>query len=95
MAIDMVAVADLRARISAVLEELQARAGPLYVTQRGRARAVLLSVEGYRALLEQLEYLDDSLEALRARERRASGEERTETWTKMKRELLGRARASR
>jgi len=49
--------------------------GPLYLTQRGKPRAVLLDIDEYRMLIEQLEHLDDSLEAFLARERRERGEE--------------------
>lgn len=74
MAIDLVSVTDLRARITDVMEELQRARRPLYVTQRGQARAVLLSVAEYNALIEQLDYAGDSLEAALARERLAAGE---------------------
>ena len=69
-------VARLRAELAQVLARLGER-GPLYLTQRGAPRAVLLDVDAYRALLEQLEHLDDSLEAVLARERREHGEETT------------------
>ena len=49
------------------------RSGAAYVTQRGQARAVLISVSDYATLLEQLEYRD-SLEVVRAAERRKHGE---------------------
>lgn len=71
---DFVTVAQLRAELAGLLAGLDHDA-PLYVTQRGQARAVLLHVDGYRALVEQLEYLYDALEALLARERRERGEE--------------------
>ena len=57
----MLSVADLRAQLANVLEKLSTNAGPLYVTQRGQARAVLLSVDEYERLTDQLEYLEDSL----------------------------------
>jgi len=82
---DLVNVAQLRARLAQVLDQLQDARPEIYVTQRGEARAVLLSAERYRSLLEQLEYLDDSLEALRARERRESGVEKTLSWDAVKR----------
>ncbi len=68
-----VTVARLRAELADVLAHLDPDR-PLYVLQRGHVRAVLLDVERYRALIEQLEHLDDSLEALLARERRVAGE---------------------
>ena len=72
---DFVTVARLRAEMADVLARLGRDRGPLYLTQRGRPRAVLLDVDEYRALVEQLEHLDDSVEALLARERRERGDE--------------------
>jgi len=95
VAVQMVTVADLRGRLAELLEQLQGARGPLYVTQRGQARAVLLAVEEYDALLDQLEYLDDSLEALRSKERRESGRERTEPLETVMRHLRARGRAPR
>jgi prevent-host-death family protein len=95
MAVRMVTVADLRGRLAELLEQLPQARGPLYVTQRGQARAVLLAVDEYDALLDQLEYLDDSLEALRSKERRESGRERTEPLETVMRHLRARGRVSR
>lgn len=95
VAMELVSVAALRARLSRVLGEMRAKRGPLYVTQRGEASAVLLAVDEYHALLEQLEYLDDSLEALRARERREAGREGTRPWSTVKRQRRGRGRVPR
>ena len=75
MTSDFVTVARLRAEMADVLARLGRDRGPLYLTQRGRPRAVLLDVDEYRALVEQLEHLDDSVEALLARERRERGDE--------------------
>ncbi|HEV2249407.1 MAG TPA: type II toxin-antitoxin system Phd/YefM family antitoxin [Candidatus Limnocylindria bacterium] len=95
MAIAMVSVADLRARLAELIEQLRTDRSPLYVTQRGQARAVLLAVEDYDGLLDQLEYLDDSLEALRAKERRESGRERSEPLDAVMRQLRKRGRVPR
>ena len=92
----MLTVAALRGRLAATLKDLD---GPAFVTQRGEARAVLLPVDAYSALVAQLEYLDDSLEVLLAREQRERGEDGTRPWKDVRRELLsapsptGRARA--
>lgn len=88
-------VAELRVKLSRVLREITGKGGGLYVTQRGEARAVLLSVDEYHALVEQLEYLDDTLEALRARERRTSGREARRPLAAVVRERRGRGRVSR
>ena len=74
MANEFMTVARLRAEMADVLARL-GHDGPLYLTQRGKPRAVLLDIDEYRVLIEQLEHLDDSLEALMARERRERGEE--------------------
>ena len=95
MGIAMVSVADLRARLAELLEQLQKDRAPLYVTQRGQVRAVLLAVDEYDALLEQLEFLDDSLEALRSKERRESGRERSEPLDTVMRQLRKRGRVPR
>lgn len=44
---EIVPVSDLRQDVAAVLRRLQASREPLVITQRGRAAAVLLSVEAY------------------------------------------------
>jgi len=73
---EFMTVARLRAEMADVLARL-GRDGPFYLTQRGKPRAVLLGIDEYRTLVEQLEHLDDSLEALVARERRERGEEKS------------------
>jgi prevent-host-death family protein len=72
---EFITVAELRAQMARILARLGKGRGHLYLTQRGRPRAVLLDVDEYRRLIDQLEYLDDSLEVLLAREREARGEE--------------------
>lgn len=74
VAIEMVSVAELRAELSSVLEKLQKAHRPVYVTQRGRPRAVLVSLDEYNALIERLEYLDDSIEGMLGEQRRLAGE---------------------
>ena len=44
---DIVPVTDLRQDAAAVLKKLQGSASPLVVTQRGRAIAVLQSIDAY------------------------------------------------
>ena len=57
---EIVPISDLRQDVAAVLKRLQASREPFVITQRGRAAAVLLSVEAYqkgereRALLQML-----------------------------------------
>jgi PHD/YefM family antitoxin component YafN of YafNO toxin-antitoxin module len=59
---------DLRARLGRELDELKERPDGLYVSKRGRLTAVLLDVDRYAELIDRLEYLEDSLAALDARE---------------------------
>lgn len=57
---DIIPVTDLRQDAAAVLKKLQGSLGPLVVTQRGRAIAVIQSIDAYekseheRALLKLL-----------------------------------------
>ena len=57
---EIIPVTDLRQDAAGILKRLQQSAGPLVVTQRGRAIAVIQSVEAYerseheRLLLRQL-----------------------------------------
>lgn len=44
---ELVPVSDLRQDVAAVLKQLQNSREPLVITQRGRAAAVLLSIEAY------------------------------------------------
>ncbi|HEX5132862.1 MAG TPA: type II toxin-antitoxin system Phd/YefM family antitoxin [Candidatus Krumholzibacteria bacterium] len=53
----IVPVTDLRQDAAAVLREVQESGEPLYVTQRGRAAAVLLSIEAYERSLHERELL--------------------------------------
>ena len=65
MAIRIVGVRRLRDEIASVLDELS-EVGVIIVTQRGEGRAVLVDLDRYNELLERLEYLEDSLDALQA-----------------------------
>ncbi len=62
---DIVAVTDLRQDAAAILKKLQGSAGPLVVTQRGRAIAVLQSIDAY----EKSEHERDLLHLLAAGEK--------------------------
>jgi prevent-host-death family protein len=93
MAVELITVAALRARLADIIRQLESSQRPVYVTQRGEAKAVLVGVESYHALVEQIEYLHDSLTVLEAKERRESGRERTRPWSAVKRSLRGRVPA--
>ena len=66
----IVTAEDLRARLGRELDALRESEEALYVSKRGRLAGVLLDADRYAELLERLEYLEDSLAALQAREDR-------------------------
>ncbi len=53
----IVPVTDLRQDAAAVLKRLQASSEPLVITQRGRAAAVLISLEAYERSRQERELL--------------------------------------
>jgi prevent-host-death family protein len=61
---------DLRARLGRELDALRETEEALYVSKRGRLAAVILDADHYAQLIERLDYLEDSLAALRARDER-------------------------
>jgi prevent-host-death family protein len=95
MAVDLLSVAELRAKLAEVIASLRRARRPIYITQRGQARAVLMDVDEYRSLIDQLEFFDDSLEALLAKERREGGKEKTEPLEVVLRRLRKRGRLPR
>jgi prevent-host-death family protein len=66
----IVTVDDLRARLGRELDALRESEEALYVSKRGRLAGVLLDADHYAELLERLDYLEDSLAALQARDER-------------------------
>lgn len=66
----IVTAEDLRARLGRELDALRETDDALYVSKRGRLAAVVLDSERYAELLERLDYLEDSLAALQARDER-------------------------
>ena len=54
---DMVPVSDFRQDAAAVLKKLQSGTGPLVVTQRGRAVAVMQSIDAYERQERERELL--------------------------------------
>lgn len=64
----IVTAEDLRARLGRELDALRQTDDALYVSKRGRLAGVLLDADRYADLLERLEYLEDSLAALQARD---------------------------
>lgn len=66
----IVTAEDLRARLGKEIDALRETEDALYVSKRGRLAAVVLDSERYAELIERLDYLEDSLAALQAREDR-------------------------
>ena len=61
---------DLRARLGRELDALRDSDDALYVSKRGRLAGVLLDADRYAELLDRLEFFEDSLAALQARDER-------------------------
>ena len=62
MATKIVTVTELKAKLAGVMTQLAAGGVPVYVTQHGKPKAVLVGYEEYEALLEKL----DDLEGIQA-----------------------------
>ena len=56
---DIIPVSDLRRDAAAVLKRAGKSGEPVYITQRGRTTAVLMSGEAYLALMRELEIAED------------------------------------
>lgn len=72
---------DLRAKLGRELDALRLSEEALYVTKRGRLAGVLLDPERYAELIERLDYLEDSLAALQARDERDAAQSWSEVRT--------------
>jgi prevent-host-death family protein len=68
----VVTAEDLRARLGQELDALKSAGEVVYVSKRGRMAGVLVDVERYAEILDRLEFLEDSLAALQAREQIAA-----------------------
>ena len=89
---EVVPISDLRHRQNEIIERLDE--GPVILTQRGRGTAVLLSLERWKEIQQQLADLEEALEEaedVRATDRTLArlraGEERTysreEVWAEL------------
>ena len=56
---DIQPVTDFRARAAVFIGQVRESGAPLYLTQHGRSTAVLLDVESYEALTDELALLRD------------------------------------
>jgi prevent-host-death family protein len=61
MATKIVTVSELKTKLAGVMAELEAGGVPVYVTQHGKPKAVLVQYVEYEALLERLDDLEDAL----------------------------------
>ena len=59
MTVTIVPVSDLRRDTARLLREADENEEPIYITQHGRPKAVLLGYEAYERLIAQLEDLAD------------------------------------
>ena len=55
---EIIPVSDLRQDAATVLKRVQASQQPLVITQRGRAAAIMLSLEAYERLAHNQDLLD-------------------------------------
>lgn len=59
MAIKILPSSEVRDRIATVLRELKKSRQPVFITQRGKAAAVLVDIDQYNTLMEVLEDMED------------------------------------
>jgi hypothetical protein len=64
----VVTAQDLRARLGYELDSLKAANDVLYVSKRRQVGWVLIEVNRYAEILDRLDFLEDSLAALQARD---------------------------
>lgn len=64
----IVTAEDLRSHLGRELDSLRTTEQALYISKRGRLTGVLLDVDRYNDLIDRIEYMEDSLAALQARE---------------------------
>lgn len=60
---DIQPVTEFRARAAQFISQVRETGEPVYLTQHGRSAAVLLDVEAYEAMLEELDLLRDVRQA--------------------------------
>ena len=79
---------EARAKLTELLDEVEARHEHLVITRKGRPAAVVVSSEEWEALEETLEILSDpeTMEALRESEEDVAAG-RVYSWDEVKREL--------
>jgi prevent-host-death family protein len=60
-------ISEARPNLTALVEEVAQSREPYFIATHSKVKAVLLGVEEYNTLLEQIEELEDSLDILKAR----------------------------
>ncbi len=61
MSVRIVTVSELKTGLAAILGEIATAKAPVYVTQHGKPKAVLVDFQEYEALIEKIEDLQDIL----------------------------------
>jgi prevent-host-death family protein len=82
---ELMPISELRLRQNEVLSKLPE--GAVVLTQHGRAVAVLVSPQQWNNLIEELEDLEDVLEAAEIKRRIETGEEAVTEWSEIEAEL--------
>ncbi len=85
---DLVPISDLRQRQVEILEMLQR--GPITLTQRGRAAAVMISPEQWNVIIEELEDLRDALDAIEALEEVERDPDSIRPWEEVRQEFVAK-----
>ncbi len=57
----IITVSELKTKLGALMNELENRGFPMYVTQHGKPRAVLARYDEYESMLQKIEDLEDLL----------------------------------
>ena len=82
---DLVPISQLRLRQNQILASLSK--GPIVLTQRGVAGAVLVSPQQWNSLIRELEGLSDALAAVKTELNIAIGKEELTEWESFEAEL--------
>ena len=65
--INVVPVSEARTQIAGLIEMVNQEHEPVFIAAHSKVKAVLLGIDDYNALIEELEDLEDSLAILDAR----------------------------